>query len=403
MANILYLVHRLPYPPNKGDKLRSFHFLKHLSKNHRVFLGTFIDTPDDECYVAELRNFCASIKAVRLNPASAKVRSINSLLSGQPLTIHYFRDTRMQRWVDSVVETQQIDTAIVFCSGMAQYLKNRVRLPVLLDMVDVDSAKWGSYAQQQDWPMNWIYAREAALLRAYERQIAGRSSRTFFVTAEERQVFAAVAPECALRLETISNGVDCGYFSQDIELHNPFPSNPIPIVFTGTMDYWINVEGIIWFVHEVMPQLVIRWPKLKLYIVGRNPCKEINALASEHVVVTGAVPDTRPYLKYAAAVVAPIRTSRGIQNKIIEAMAMAKAVVAHAECALPINAVLGEELLSASTAEEFLAMINNCISDPALADAIGVRARQRVLRDYDWETNLSKIDRYLSEPSREKQ
>lgn len=403
MANLLYLVHRLPYPPNKGDKLRSFHFLKHLSKNHRIFLGTFIDTPDDEPYVAELRSFCAAIKAVRLNPSGAKIRSINGLISGQPLTIHYFRDPRMQRWVDSVVNNEQIDTAIVFCSGMAQYLENRQRLPVLLDMVDVDSAKWGSYAQKQAWPMKWIFAREATLLEAYERQIASRFSRTFFVTAEERKVFAKAAPECALRLETIPNGVDGEYFSPAIELDNPFPRDVVPIVFTGTMDYWINAEGITWFVHEVMPQLVIKWPTLRLHIVGRNPGKEINALASEHVVVTGTVPDTRPYLKYAAAVVAPIRISRGIQNKIIEAMAMAKVVIAHAECAIPINAVSGEELLSASTADEFAEIINNCISDPALAAAVGSRARQRVLSDYDWETNLSKIDRYLTQSSREKQ
>lgn len=403
MANLLYLVHRLPYPPNKGDKLRSFHFLKHLSKNHKVFLGTFVDDPDDRRYITELGDFCAAIKVVKLDPLSAKIRSVNGLLSGDPLTIRYFRDIHMQHWVDSVVDNYQVDAALVFCSGMAQYLENYPRLPVLLDMVEIDSAKWQSYAETKYWPMNWIYAREATLLHAYERQIACRFMRTFFVTTEERQVFAKAAPECALRLETITNGVDSEYFSPDIEFSNPFPEDVISIVFTGTMDYWINAEGIIWFAREVMPQLVIKWPKARLHIVGRNPGKEIRALAGEYIVVTGTVPDTRPYLKYAAAVVAPIRISRGIQNKIIEAMAMAKAVIAHAACVNPVNAVEGEELLSASTADEFVEKLNTCISDSALANAIGAGARQRILSDYDWETNLSKIDRYLTQPSQEKQ
>lgn len=401
MANILYLVHRLPYPPNKGDKLRSFHFLKHLSKSHRVFLGTFVDNPEDEAYLSEVSSFCTAIKTIKINPFNAKIRSLNGLISGDPLTIRYFRDPRMQHWVDVVLENHKIDAAIVFCSGMAQYLETRQRLPVLLDLVDVDSEKWGSYAKKQAWPMSWIYSREANLLFAYERQIVRSSVRTFFVTAEENALFSKAAPECALRLETITNGVDSEYFSPDIELDNPFPDSVLPIVFTGTMDYWINVDGMLWFTHDVLPQLLKKWPKLVLYIVGRNPGKEIGALASEHVVVTGTVQDTRPYLKYASVVVAPIRISRGIQNKIIEAMAMEKTVIAHTECALAVNAMLGKELLSASTAEEFVEKIDNCLSNTGFSNTIGSAARQRILTDYDWEANLSKIDCYLPQSSQE--
>lgn len=395
MARILYLVHRIPYPPNKGDKLRSFHFLQHLAKNHEVFLGTFTDTPEDIAYIPTLSRYCAGINALPLNPRLAKLRSLNGLLADDPLTIRYFRDAAMQRWVNSTLKGQKIDAAIIFCSGMAQYVEHCQRLPVFVDLVDVDSHKWRIYANKQPWPMRWVYEREARKLLAYERKIAARSVRTFLVTEEERSLFATLAPESTIRLEVMPNGVDTDYFDPNLDFPNPYPDDVLPIVFTGTMDYWINVEGATWFIENVLPRLADAYPSLKFYVVGRNPTPELAKLASDRVIVTGAVDDIRPYIRHAKVSIAPIKTSRGIQNKVLESMAMARPTIADSNCSEAIKQRHADELIVASSIDEYLDGIEKCLGDAAYSQVVGNNARARILADYNWTRNFSCIDPYL--------
>jgi polysaccharide biosynthesis protein PslH len=399
MANILYLVHRLPYPPNKGDKVRSYHLLKHLLARHRVFLGTFIDDPDDEAHIATLRDMCADLHVSRLNPRFARLRSLNGLLAGEPLTLRYFRDAGLQKWVDNTFRQNRIDSVVVFSSAMAQYVEDKQRLPVLVDFVDVDSAKWTQYAQKHRWPLSWLYRREGEALLAYERQIATRTTRSFFVTEAETALFTSRAPECSVRVEAMCNGVDAEFFAPDPARPSPFDPGEIPIVFTGAMDYWPNVDAVRWFADEVLPGLQERQPKVRLHVVGRSPTREVMALAGENIVITGTVPDVRPYLQHAAVVVAPLRIARGIQNKILEAMAMRRPVVASTECAAAVDAEIGPELISATTAREFIDAIKARLADPAGSNSIGEAARQRVIACYSWEANLNGIDRYLGSSS----
>lgn len=396
MANILYLVHRLPYPPNKGDKVRSYHLLRHLSRNHRVFLGTFIDDPDDTQHLPMLNALCSGIKAVTLNPKLAKIRSLNGLIAGEPLTLRYYRDANLQTWVNDTMRREKIDAIVVFCSAMAQYVEKYSRTPTVIDFVDVDSAKWTQYADQHRWPMSWIYRREGKTLLNYERKIAGKASRAFFVTDAEASLFTAQAPECRVRVEAICNGVDAEFFSPANDIASPFAEETEAVVFTGAMDYLPNCDAVAWFSHEVLPLLISQNPQRKFYIVGRSPTPEVQALASESIVVTGTVPDVRPYLQHASVVVAPLRIARGIQNKILEAMAMEQAVVASSECAAAVNAENGTELLTASTASEFIEQVSRLLANPEQTHAIGQAARQRVVSDYSWEAHLRAIDRYIS-------
>lgn len=398
MARILYLVHRIPYPPNKGDKLRSFHFLQHLAKKNEVFLGTFADTLEDMAYLPKLSEYCTGINVLPLSPHIAKLRSLNGILAGDPLTIRYFRDAAMQHWVNQTIKIQKIDAAIIFCSGMAQYVEHCQRLPVFVDLVDVDSDKWRVYASKRDWPMRWIYDREARTLLAYERKIAARSVRTFLVTDEERSLFATLAPESTIRLEVMPNGVDTDYFDPNQEFPNPYPDDVLPIVFTGTMDYWINIEGGIWFIQNVLPRLLNAYPNLKLYVVGRNPTPELTKLASDHVVVTGAVDDVRPYIRHAKASIAPIKTSRGVQNKVLESMAMARPTIADASCSDAIKQCGAQELIIASSIDDYLGAIEKCLEDTEFSDVLGKNARARILADYNWTKNFSCIDPYLEKP-----
>lgn len=395
MANILYLVHRLPYPPNKGDKVRSYHLLKHLAAKHRVFLGTFVDDPDDMQHIETVRNFCSDLHVARLKPKFAKIRSLYALLAGEPLTLRYFRDSRLQTWVDRILYQQQIDAVVVFSSAMAQYVESISRIPVLVDFVDVDSAKWTQYAPNHRWPMSWLYKREGMRLLAYEREVAARSVRSFFVTEAESALFSGLAPECEVRVDALCNGVDADYFSPDINRPSPYAEDQIPVVFTGAMDYLPNIDAVRWFATEILPTIREHRPQIHFYIVGRSPSPQVLSLASANVTVTGTVPDVRPYLQHASVVVAPLRIARGIQNKILEAMAMAKPVIASTECAGAVDAILGQELLTASTSSDFIAEIEVLLQDSERSRRIGEAARQRVLARYSWDAHLNGMDQYL--------
>lgn len=395
MANLLYLVHRMPYPPNKGDKVRSYHLLKHLVERHRVFVGTFVDDPDDEAHVDTLRTLCAGMHVTRLHPTRARIGSLAGLLDGEALTLHYYRDAALARWVRETVRREHIDAAVVFSSSMAQYAQG-LGLPMLVDFVDVDSAKWTAYAGQHRWPMSWLYRREGERLLAYERAVAASSARSFFVTEKEAALFRDLAPESVRSCEAMGNGVDADYFAPDPARASPFAPDERPVVFTGAMDYWPNVDAVTWFATEMLPRLRARWPTLRFHVVGRSPTPAVRALAGEAITVTGTVPDVRPYLQHAAVVVAPLRLARGIQNKILEAMAMGRPVVAARECTEAIDAERGTELVAADDADAFVREVDALLRDPARAAAVGAAGRHRVQRGYGWDAHLGAFDRHLA-------
>lgn len=396
MAKLLYLVHRLPYPPNKGDKVRSYHLLRHLAARHEVYLGTFVDDPDDLQHLPVVRSLCADLCAVTLEPRSAKLRSLVGLLTGEALTLRYYRSAALQDWVTGVLATQQIDAAVVFSSSMAPYVLAMPGLPMLADLVDVDSAKWTEYASRHRWPMSWLYQREGERLLAYERSVVAQAQRSFLVTDKEVALFGRLAPESQGQVLALGNGVDADFFQPDAQRPSPFAVGEQALVFTGAMDYWPNVDAVCWFVDQVLPLLHRRWPGLRLHIVGRSPTAAVQALAGAAVHVTGTVPDVRPYLQHAAVVVAPLRLARGVQNKVLEAMAMARPVVAATHCVEAIDARPGTDILAATDAADHATRIGELLADPRHADAIGKAGRACVLARYSWPARLAGIDTELS-------
>jgi len=396
MANILYLVHRLPYPPDKGDKVRSYHLLKHLAAEHRVFLGTFVDDPADEVHLPMLRTLCEDVCAVPLAPRSARLRSLSGLASGQPLTLCYYDNARLRDWVRQTVAHRNIDLVLVFSSSMAQYAEAGWGLPTLVDLVDVDSAKWTDYAAAHAWPMSWLYGREGERLLAYERAVVARAQHAFLVTQKEVDLFVRLAPECAAKLSALGNGVDADFFSPQTDRPSPFTAAEWPLVFTGAMDYWPNIDAVTWFSQDVLPALRARWPALRLHIVGRNPSAAVRALAGEAVAVTGTVPDVRPYLQHAAAVLAPLRLARGVQNKVLEAMAMARPVIAAGACVEALDARPGQDILVADNAPAFLAQLAMLFDEPAQAAAVGRAGRRCVVDHYSWPAQLAHLDQTMT-------
>jgi sugar transferase (PEP-CTERM/EpsH1 system associated) len=407
MHNLLLLVHRIPFPPNKGDKVRSFHLLQHLARHYRVWLGTFVDDPDDGRHVDEVRRFCADVYCAPLEPRRAKLWSLRGLATGEPLTLPYYRHTGLQAWVDRVVAEQGIQRALVFSSSMAQYVRRPPydRLRRVMDFVDVDSAKWAQYADGKPWPLSWIYRRESERLLAFERAVAQEFTASVFVTTEEAALFRRLAPEVpAERVIAVANGVDTDYFNPDRDYANPYPAAERVLVFTGAMDYWANVDAVEWFARTVFPDIYRAVPDSRFYIVGARPTAAVQQLATlPGVQVTGTVPDVRPYIVHAKFSVAPLRIARGVQNKVLEAMAMGKPVLATAAAMEGIGPLGGGsfthplekgELGGISVADapaELAQQALALLADRAETERRGRSNQAWVLRYYDWDRNLDRM------------
>ncbi|MFL6658656.1 MAG: TIGR03087 family PEP-CTERM/XrtA system glycosyltransferase [Massilia sp.] len=394
MENLLLLIHRIPYPPNKGDKIRSYHLLKHLAQHYRVHLATFVDDEDDWQHVPTVKALCASSHFARLDPLKGRVRSLGALLKGRALSFDYYRNAGMQDWVDQTMAGQQVDRVLVFSSPMAQYAEAYPKARRVVDFCDIDSDKWRQYAAQKSWPMSWVYKREADTLLAYERHVAATTNASLFVSAPEADLFRTLAPESDAKIGYFNNGVDTDYFSSDRACERPYEDGVRALVFTGAMDYWPNIDAVQWFAAEVFPQLLAANPDLRFYIVGARPTPAVLALASQPgVVVTGTVPDVRPYIQYAEICVAPLRIARGIQNKVLEAMAMAKPVVVSPQALEGINAIPGTELLLADGADAFGATLTGLLAQPNAN--LGAAARAKVIAQYSWPSNLARIEARL--------
>jgi sugar transferase (PEP-CTERM/EpsH1 system associated) len=397
LKNLLFLVHRLPFPPTKGDKIRSYHLLQRLSQDYRVYLGTFVDDPSDWKHVDHVRSLCKAAHFSELKSGAASVRSLSGLLSGAPLSLPFYRDKGLQEWVDSTLANVSISRILVFSSVMAQYVTQHhdSGRRTIVDFVDVDSDKWRQYAERKSWPMNWIYRREGRRLLDYERTVSGVFDLTVFVSREEAKLFANLAPECSDRIVHINNGVDAEQFSPDAVLPNPYPPDESVLVFTGAMDYWANVDAVTWFAGEVFPAVREQFPNARFYVVGARPTTVVRRLQSEDgIVVTGAVEDVRPYVAHARVSVAPMRIARGIQNKVLEALAMGKPVVASVSATEGIEPWPDGSIVVAGNATSFaqhICRLLNLRESPVDKAALG----QWISNHYSWRRNLDAMVRML--------
>lgn len=314
--NLLLLCHRIPYPPNRGDKIRSFNLLKFLSQHYRVHLGCFIDDSEDWQHVAELKSYCASTCFVNRSQSAGLLRAVLSLFTHKPLSLAFFASSKLHKWVGKTTASEAIEYAVVFSSTMAQYV---VAAPTtfsrkIIDFIDVDSAKWQQFAVHRRWPLSWVYRREAKLLHAYEKTIASTFDASFFVSAHECQQFLETYKDIRQSVGYFANGVDTDYFNPALEYASPYSTADRALVFTGSMNYWPNEDAVTWFANEVFPALKASNLATHFYIVGSKPPENVRKLAAlPGVHVTGAVPDVRPYLHHAFAAVAPMRVAPGVQ------------------------------------------------------------------------------------------
>lgn len=340
----------------------------------------------------EVEKFCVSSLFIKLNPTSARLRSLSGLATGKVLSLPYYRNAEMQAWIKQQITAHDISHLLVFSAAMAQYVmspelsfKKRV-----IDFVDIDSDKWQQYALQKRWPMSWLYRREGELLLNFEREVAALFDAGLFVSSTEAGMFKLLAPESADKIGFYNNGVNTDYFAPDEQLPNPYLAKQTVLVFTGAMDYWPNIDAVNWFARHIFPKMRLLQPSLEFYIVGSAPTKKVKQLGKlPGVHVTGRVEDVRPYLQHALVVVAPMRIARGVQNKVLEGMAMEKPVIVTSKGLEGIDASHGEQVLLADTQEQF----ENCLQQLVEGQHpdIGQQARARISTHFSWDENLPEV------------
>jgi sugar transferase (PEP-CTERM/EpsH1 system associated) len=399
-GRLLFLCHRIPYPPEKGEKIRAWHLLDHLARRWEIELGCLVDDRADLDHLPVLQRRCA---AVEWRPAfSRRATAARALLHarpGLPLTLGWFHDPSLHAWARAGLAAGRYEAVFVYSSAMAPYAMGpeaqRPGVRRLLDLVDIDSEKWAAYAVGAHTPMRQLWAREARTLLAFERRAAAAFDRTLLVSAEEARRFAELAPEVAPRLAALDNGVDLRRFDPAAAYPNPYAGDAPAIVFTGSMGYRPNIDAVSWFAEAILPRLRAgRSPAPEFHIVGANPVPAVQALARlPGVHVTGTVPDVRPYVAHATCAVAPLRIARGIQNKVLEAMAMARPVVATPQAFEGVRARPGEHLLVAEDAAGMAAAVA-AVLDGA-HPSLGTAARAAVAAGHDWAATLAPLDRLM--------
>jgi sugar transferase (PEP-CTERM/EpsH1 system associated) len=395
VAKILFLAHRAPFPPDKGDKIRAFHMLKHLAQRHEIWLGAGVDDPADLGREADARPLCRDVCFAPLGRLRRGANMGLAALSGAPLSVARFRHPRLARWIDSVLYEVRPDVVFVYSAALAQYVAGRTPpgTRLVVDFVDADAEKWRAYADLSEPPLRWIYAAEHRRLVRFERAAIAAAEAGILISETERKLFARQIPEAAGKLHVIRNGVDTDYFQP-----TDAPPEGAEIVFCGRMDYAPNIDGAAWFAERILPRVRARDPDARFRIVGAAPTARVAALAaSPGVEVTGAVPDVRPHLARARVVVAPLRVARGVQNKVLEAMAAGKPVVTTPQALEGIGARPGVELLCAAEETRFAAAVSDVLEGQA-PDDLGARARGFVLQRMRWATQLAALDAILEAP-----
>jgi len=398
---LVFLCQRLPYPPIKGERITSYNLLRHLTRRYRVFVGTFIDDPSDRPEVDKLRAMVEGLHVEEIVKPWAYARALPRWLLGEPISFALFRSRRLDRWLDEVSARHEPVAIVTHSSNISAYAVDKfardgIQPRRVLHFADVDSEKFVAYAERSRGPARWIFASEARRVRREERRLTAGADAVAFVSDEEAELFRAVLEEHRDRVVTLPNGVDTETFDPDRRYEPPFQGRAAAFAFTGAMDYLPNIDAVSWFASEVFPAIRQALPDAQFLIVGSKPTAEVRKLGEQPgVLVTGRVPSVAAYLAHAQVAVAPLRIARGIQNKVLEAMAMAMPIVVSSGALTGIRAKSGEHLICAEAPREWSEACIRLVRDREDAQRLGRAARKLVLEEYTWEAQFARLDRFL--------
>jgi sugar transferase (PEP-CTERM/EpsH1 system associated) len=387
---VLYLVHRLPYPPDKGDRIRAFNLLKWLSARAAVHLACLADEPVRDDVVEALAGYCARVAVHRVHGWSRSLRAAGSLLRGRTATEGAFSSPALRQTLSAWTRATSYHVALASASSMVPYLQSKELspIPAVVDLVDVDSQKWLDYAAASRGPKAWLYRTEGNRLRLLEQLLPSWARAVTLVSEAEADLYRQFCVAGAV--QAVANGVDLDYF-------HPRPQMAADdCVFVGQLDYRPNVDAVCWFCREVWPKVQHRRPQTKVYLVGRRPVPAVRGLAElPGVVVTGEVPDVRTFLAGAAVAVAPLRIARGLQNKVLEALAMGKATVASPQSLAALQVQPGVHVLSAASSHEWAEAILRLLEDADLRQRLGTAGRRYVEEHHHWDRCLEPLGTLL--------
>ena len=398
MGDILFLAHRVPFPPDRGDKIRSHHLLKGLLRIAPVHVGTFAETPDDRAQKGELAAV-AKTHALIERSKPLPLAGLQAILSHRPVSLAAFDDAAMRSYVEKTIRNHSIDTVFVFSGQMGQYIPSDFSGRVLVDLCDVDSAKFAAYADAGQ--RRWLNRREARLLAREEARLALLADQTLLISDAEVQLMRdqLSVPE-GIAIRPLRNGIDAGFFDPEgVEAMTDLAEAEDPqLVFTGQMDYAPNVAAVEWIIADVMPQLRRIHARARFHIVGRAAPARLKARHGESGTrVWGEVPDVRPYLQAADIVVAPLLIARGVQNKVLEAMAMARPVLLTPSAATGIDAEDGKHFhIRAPDPMLWVSAISDLFDDPVLRKGVGEAARHYVMENMSWDSVYRELANIVS-------
>ena len=399
MQPLLYICHRTPYPPNKGDKITTFNLLKYLADRYKLYVAYFIDDRFDFQYIKNINHYCEDSFYVDICGRSQLVSGVKSLLLNRPVSIAHYQSDALKKWVETTINQHQIEHIFVYCAAIGQFFDNidLSNKKSMIHMADIDSDKWRQYAENKPWYSRWIYEREYRLLAGYEQKMLAKYDACAFITDDEANLFKQLSPpELAEKIMTVKNGVDTEYFDPEAEFdYTDKPSTAHKLIcFTGAMDYWANENAVVWFCEQVWPKIQPHLPELKFYIVGSKPTEKVKSLANiDGVHVTGRVVDVRPYLHQSICAVAPLQIARGVQNKVLEAMSMALPVVMTSMAQEGIELPKEQLPLVIDEPNQFAAAVRQLVKDKN--DFLSSKNRQWIIDKFGWGNALSPIDTVL--------
>lgn len=388
---LLFLTHRVPHPPNRGDRIRTFHFLEHLAARAHVWLGCLADEPVSDESREVLNRLCARVAIVPVDPYRRWLRAGLSLLSGKTISAGAFESPALTSVVTDWSHEVTFDAALCSSSALAPYLQasplERTRRYV--DLIDVDSEKWLEYSAVSPFPKSTLFGMEGRRLRTLEASLSDWCAGLTVVSEPEANLYRAFRPDGPIT--AIPNGVNVDYFTPQIDR-----SRERGCVFVGALDYKPNIDGIVWFAREIWPAIRAQRPDATLNIVGREPVPAVRELAElPGVSVPGTVPDVRPWLNEAAVAVVPLRIARGVQNKVLEALAMARAVVASPDPLVGLDVHDGTQLCKATAPDEWATKVLRLLNDTALRDEVGLAGQAYVTANHRWDQCLAPLMSFL--------
>jgi sugar transferase (PEP-CTERM/EpsH1 system associated) len=387
---IFYICRRVPFPPDRGDKIAAFNAIRHLAARHEVHVFCLGDGVRDLANISGLQAYAKSVSAAPVDEFTIKLRALAALVTGQPLSVAALNESKLHDAIQKKFTELRPDLIIVYSCNMAQFAEHFPNVPRIMHFGDLDSLKWPQYAERSSIPLNWIYAIEARRLLGYERHIAQIFSHALVHTEIEKHDFERLIP--GIPVAVVGNGVDLDYFRSAGEA-----KKPASMVFTGVMDYRPNIDAVVWFCDEILPIVQANIPAANFTICGSRPAPAVRRLAKRRGVrVTGWVADARPYLDRAEIFVAPLRMARGVQNKLLEALAMGLPCVASTAAWSGTVVADGQGILATDEPREFARHVIDLLGDSDGRAEMARRARAAAVANYRWEVQLACLDQVIA-------